>query len=129
MCFAEFEPQNPFREDCSLGGHQWFKKEHNCWVLWPKIRVSARWDHAARARACQDEGAPSREGQKIGTGVPCHVALGGRAMWHGRATCCFAASSAWRLGFGLEVFSLRRLGFFQGGEKPTFQTLYKGGQA
>ena len=29
----------------------------------------------------------------------CHVARGGHAKWHGRATCCFAASSAWRLGF------------------------------
>jgi len=48
----------------------------------PKIRVPARWDHAAQARACQAEGAPSREGQKIGTGVPCHVARSCRATWH-----------------------------------------------
>ena len=35
----------------------------------------------------------AERGQKSGTVVPCHVARGGRA------TCGFAASSAWRLGF------------------------------
>ena len=40
----------------------------------PKSRVSTRGNHAARARACQDEGAPSREGTEK---------WHGRAMWQG----------------------------------------------
>ena len=35
----------------------------------PKSRVSTRGDHAARAQACQDEGAPSREGAEKWHGV------------------------------------------------------------
>ena len=73
----------------------------------PKSRVSARGDHAARVRTCQDEGAPSREGQKS---VPRGV---------------FAASLAWRLGlFGGSVFSWR-LGFFQGGKTLLFRPYIK----
>ena len=71
----------------------------------PKSRVPVRGDHAARARACQDEGAPSRERQKSGTGVPCHVARSCHVARGGRPTCCFRRLSTWRLGFVQGVFS------------------------
>jgi len=32
-----------------------------CWVSWPKIQETARWDHTTQTWTCQDEGARRRE--------------------------------------------------------------------
>ena len=106
-----------------------------CWVLWPKIRVPTRRGHAMRARACQDEGAPSREGQKnrhgsavprgtvmpCGTGWSCHVARSClvifRRLFCLAARVCRGGVSSWQLEFRPK------------GKNPIFQALYKEGQA
>ena len=71
---------------------------------------------------CTDTGVPRRRAED---GEDRKVARGHRAMWHGCATGKNSAALFRRLGFGLEVFSLGRLGFFQGGKTLLFRPYIK----
>ena len=70
----------------------WTNWNIRCWVLWPKISGTG-----TGRPCCASTGVPGwrsakpRGGRKVAR--ECHVGRGGRA------TCGFAASSAWRVGF------------------------------